>query len=77
MVQSEKVSKASHEAKKGTAKCLYIGTVCMIVYRFRATCEVVWQYPDLRIGGLVYDTLSLMYAEFQRAKVRSSSHQSL
>ena len=49
----------------------------MIVYRFRAMCEVVWQYPDLRIGGLVYDTLSLMYAEFQRAKVGSSSHQSL
>ena len=34
----------------------------MIVYRFRATCEVVWKYPDLRIRGLVYDTLSLMYA---------------
>ena len=33
-------------------------------WRFRATCEGMWQYPDPRIGGLVYDTLSFMYAEF-------------
>ena len=35
------------------------------------------QRPDPTMGGLVYETLSLVYAEFQIASVGSSSHQSL
>ena len=46
-------------------------------YWFRATCEVVREYSDLRVGGLVYDTFVLVCAEFQRARFCESSHQSL
>ena len=35
------------------------------------------QRPDPMIGGLVYETLNLVCAEFQIASVGGSSHQSL
>ena len=46
-------------------------------YRFRETHEVMRQRPDPMIGSLVYETLSLVCAEFQIASVSGSSHQSL
>ena len=46
-------------------------------YRFRETHEVMWQRTVPMIGGLVYETLSLVCAEFQIASVCGSSHQSL
>ena len=46
-------------------------------YRFRETHEVMRQRPDPIIGGLVYETLSLVCAESQIASVCGSSHQSL
>ena len=46
-------------------------------YLFHETHEVMRQRPDPMIGGLVYETLSLVCAEFQIASVCSSSHQSL
>ena len=44
--------------------------------RFRETHEVMRQRPDPMVGGLVYETLSLVCAEFQIASVCGSSHQS-
>ena len=41
----------------------------MCCYRFRETHEVMRQRPDPMIGGLVYETLSLVCAEFQIASV--------
>ena len=36
-------------------------------YRFRETHEVMQQRPDPMIGGLVYETLIFVCAEFQIA----------
>ena len=44
-------------------------------YRFRETHEVMRQRPDPMIGGLVYETFSLVCAEFQITSVGGSSHQ--
>ena len=38
-------------------------------YRFRENHEVMRHRPDPMIGGLVYETLSLVCAEFQIATV--------
>ena len=43
---------------------------------FRETHEVMRQRPDSMMGGFVYETLSLVCAEFQIASVCDSSHQS-
>ena len=72
-----KVSKTRYDEKKSTAKWLIKRQSLCGCYRFRETHEVMRQRPDPMIGGLVYETLSLVCAEFQIASVGGSSHQSL
>ena len=72
-----KVSKTRYDEKKSTAKWLMRGQSLCGCYRFRETYEVMRQRPDPMIGGLVYETLSLVWSEFQIASVGGSSHQSL
>ena len=43
-------------------------------YRFRETHEVMQKRPGAMIGGLVYETWSLVCAEFQIASVCGSSY---
>ena len=68
-----KVSKTLYDEKKSTAKWL---SLCGC-YRFREFHEVMRERPDPMIGGLVYETLSFVCAEFQIERVCGSSHQSL
>ena len=70
-------SKTRYDEKKSTAKWLIKRQSLCGCYRFRETHEVMRQRPDPMIGGLVYETLSLVCAEFQIASVGGSSHQSL
>ena len=62
-----KVSKTWYYEKKSTAKWLTSRQSWCGCYRFRETHEVMRQRPDPMIGGLVYETLSLLCAEFQIA----------
>ena len=54
---------------KSTAKWLIRRQSLCGCYRFRETHEVIQQRPDPMTGGLVYETLSLVRAEFQIASV--------
>ena len=67
----------TYDEKKSTAKWLIRRQSLCGCYRFREAHEVMRQRPDPMIGGLVYETLSLVCAEFQIANVGGSSHQSL
>ena len=69
-----KVSKTRYDEKKSTAKWLMRRQSCGC-YRFRQTHEVMRQHPIPMIGGLLYETLSLVCAEFQIPSVCVSSHQ--
>ena len=70
-----KVSKTWYDEKKSTAKWLIGRQSLCGCYRFRETQEVMRQRPDPMMGGLVYEALSLVCAEF--SSVCGSSHQSL
>ena len=72
-----KVSKTRYDEKKSTANWLIKRQSLCGSYRFRETHEVMRQRLDPMIGGLVYETLSLVCAEYQIASVGGSSHQSL
>ena len=67
----------TYDEKESTAKWLIRRQSLCGYYRFREAHEVMRQRPDPMIGGLVYETLSLVCAEFQIANVGGSSHQSL
>ena len=67
----------TYDEKKSTAKWLIRRQSLCGCYRFREAHQVMRQRPDPMIGGLVYETLSLVCAEFQIANVGGSSHQSL
>ena len=60
-----KLSKTLYDEKKSTGKWLIRRQSLCGCYRFRETHKVMRQRPDSMIGVLVYETLSLVCAEFQ------------
>ena len=59
-----KVSKTRYDEKKSSAKWLIKRQSLCGCYQFRETHEVMRQRPDPMLGGLVYETLSLVCAEW-------------